>query len=212
MLIPIERLLLRARHVRTRADELIALHGRLRAARAERPGDEERAAAEELRALKIRVSASLASVSSCASCAEGKRWPRGAFAGGDCCTGVTADLFSDEEVAALAAAGTRPRDLTAPKDEHAGCAFRGAQGCTLDADDRPERCVSYMCTILRRELRTRGELVEADAMIADLRAVMARFTALRSARLDDEILVPLEAAMRVTATTGTSRGPRVVRR
>ena len=51
MLIPIERLLLRARHVRTRADELVALNGRVRAARAERPGDEERAAAAELRAL-----------------------------------------------------------------------------------------------------------------------------------------------------------------
>ena len=53
-----------------------------------------------------------------------------------------------------------------------------------------------MCTILRRELRNRGELAEADATIADLRAVMARFTALRSARLDDELLAPLEAAMR----------------
>lgn len=196
MLIPIERLLLRARHLRTRADELIELHGRLRAARAQRTGDEERAAARELRALKVQISASLTSVTSCASCAVGKRLPRGAFAGGDCCSGVTADLFSDDEVAALAAAGTRPRDLRAPKRVHAGCAFRGDQGCTLGAEDRPERCVSYMCSILRRELRTRGELAEADALTAELRTVMARFTALRSARLDDEILVPLEAAMR----------------
>ena len=182
--------------MRTRADELIALYDRLRAARMQRPGDEERAAARELRALKVRISASLASVTSCASCAAGKRWPRGAFSGGDCCTGVTADLFSDDELAALAAAGTRSRDLHAPNDEHAGCAFRGAQGCTLEAADRPERCVSYMCTILRRELRARGELTDADALIADLRSVMARFTALRSTRLDDEILAPLEAAMR----------------
>lgn len=196
MLIPIERLLLRARHVRTRADELIALTRRVRAARAERPGAEERAAAADLRALKVRVSASLSRVASCASCAEGKRWPRGAFAGGDCCTGVTADLFSDDEVAALAVAGTRPRDLRAPTDEHAGCAFRGAQGCTLAAANRPERCVSYMCNILRRELRTRGELAEADAMIAELRSAMARFAALRSTRLDDDILAPLEAAIR----------------
>jgi hypothetical protein len=196
VLIPIERLLLRSRHVRTRADELVALNARLRAARAQRPGGEERAAARDLRALKVRISASLTSVTSCASCAVGKRWPRGAFTGGDCCTGVTADLFSDDEVAALAAAGTRPRDLRAPTDEHAGCAFRGALGCTLEAADRPERCVSYMCTILRRELRTRGELAEADTLIAELRTVMARFTALRGARLDDEIPAPLEAAMR----------------
>ena len=196
VLIPIERLFLRARHVRTRADELIALRGRLRSARAQRAGDEERTTARELRALKVRISATLASVTSCASCATGKRLPRGAFAGGDCCTGVTADLFSDEEVAALAAAGTRPRDLHAPNDAHAGCAFRGAHGCTLEAEHRPERCVSYMCAILRRELRTRGELADADTVIAELRTVMTRFSALRGARLDDEILAPLEAAMR----------------
>lgn len=200
MLIPIERLLLRARHVRTRADELIALTARLRTAQTERPGDDERAAAVELRALKVRLSASLASVTSCASCAVGKRWPRGAFTGGDCCTGVTADLFSEDELAALAAAGTRPRDLTAPRDEHAGCAFRGGHGCTLDAEDRPERCVSYMCTLLQRELRARGELAEADTLVAELRTVMARFTRLRGARLDDEILEPLEAALRAHAT------------
>lgn len=200
MLIPIERLLLRARHVRTRADELIALTARLRTARAERPGDAEHAAAVELRALKVRVSAMLGSVTSCASCAAGKRWPRGAFTGGDCCTGVTADLFSDDEVAALAAAGTRPRDLAAPHDEHAGCAFRGGQGCTLGAEDRPERCVSYMCTLLRRELRERGELAEADTLISELRTTMARFTRLRGARLDDEILEPLEAIARARVT------------
>ncbi|MBA3455792.1 MAG: hypothetical protein H0T42_22035 [Deltaproteobacteria bacterium] len=135
-------------------------------------------------------------MTSCASCATGKRWPRGAFAGGDCCTGVTADLFSDDEVAALAQAGTRPGDLQAPTGEHAGCAFRGETGCTLEAEDRPERCVSYMCTILRRELHTRGELGEIDGMIAELRRAMSAFTELRAARLDDEILGPLETALR----------------
>ena len=132
VLIPIERLLLRTRHVRTRADELIALHARLRAARSERPGTEEYATAVELRTLKGRVSGHLAAATSCASCAVGKRWPRGAFAGGDCCTGVTADLFGDDEVAALAEAGTRVGDLRAPTSEHAGCAFRGEVGWVLD--------------------------------------------------------------------------------
>jgi hypothetical protein len=196
VLIPIERLLLRTRHVRTRADELIALHARLRTARTARPDANERAAALELRAHKVRVSASLATVSSCASCAAGKRWPRGAFAGGDCCTGVTADLFGDDEVAALAEAGTRVGDLRAPHGDHAGCAFRGERGCTLEAEDRPERCVSYMCSVLRRELQGRGELVEVDAMISELRAGMARFTALRGEPLADELMAPLEAAIR----------------
>jgi hypothetical protein len=196
VLIQIERLLVRTRQVRTRADELIELRGRLRGERAASPGEDERAASVELRALKTKVARTLASVTSCASCAAGKRGPRGVFAGGDCCTGVTADLFSDDEVAALAQAGTRPGDLRAPRTEHAGCAFRGATGCTLQAEDRPERCVSYMCNILRRELRTRGELTEIDAMIAELRSGMARFTELRRVRLDDEILAPLEAAIR----------------
>lgn len=196
MLIQIERLLLRTRHVRTRADELITLRRRVRDARSARPGDEERAVAEQLRALKVRISAALSTVTSCASCAVGKRLPRGAFAGGDCCTGVTADLFSDDEVAALAQAGTRAGDLRAPTGEHAGCAFRGELGCTLEAAHRPERCVSYMCSILRRELKSCGDLEEIDAMIVELRAVMARFAGLRSARLDDDILAPLEAAIR----------------
>lgn len=201
MLIPIERLLLRVRHVRSRADELIDLHRRLRAARAERPGAAERAAATELRALKARVSATLATVTSCTSCAAGKKAPRGAFAGGDCCSAVTADLFSDDEVAALATGGTRPRDLRAPRSVHAGCSFRGAQGCTLDASDRPERCVTYLCAILERELRTRGELAVTSTMVAELKAAMVRYTALRSARLDDEILAPLEAAITATSRT-----------
>lgn len=200
MLIQIERLLLRTRHVRTRADELIMLSARLRSQRAERPAEDERAAAAELRALKTDVSGALARVTSCATCATGKRWPRGAFAGGDCCTGVTADLFSDDEVAALAQAGTEPGDLRAPTGDHAGCAFRGETGCTLEAEDRPERCVSYLCTILRRELHTRGELAEIDGRIAELRQAMSRFSELRAARIDDEILGPLEAALR--ATTG----------
>jgi len=198
VLIPIERLLLRRRHVRTRADELITLHARVRAERSAKLGADERAAALELRARKAR----LASVSSCASCAVGKRGPRGVFAGGDCCTGVTADLFSDDEVAALAAAGTRAGDLRAPRGEHAGCAFRGDVGCTLAAEDRPERCVSYMCTALRRELQGRDELAEVDAMIAELREAMARFTALRQERLADELIAPLEAAIRAEV-----RGP-----
>lgn len=195
MLIGIERLLVRTRQVPARADELIALRARLRTERAASPSDDERTAALALRELKIQVSDALAAVSSCASCATGKRFPRGAFPGGDCCTGVTADLFSTDEVAALAQAGTRPGDLRAPRTVLAGCAFRGALGCTLEAQHRPERCVSYMCSVLRRELHTRGELAAIDAMVSELQRAMARFAALHSTRLDDEILAPLEAAI-----------------
>ena len=65
--------------------------------------------------------------------------------------------------------------------------------------------MSYLCSILRGELRTRGELVEIDATIAELRTTMVRFTELRSARLDDEILAPLEAAIRAQPIDRASR-------
>jgi hypothetical protein len=195
VVIPIERLLIRVRQVPSRADELIALRGRLRAERAAVPGDRERALAIAMRATKVRLSAALAETTACHSCAEGKRWPRGAFAGGDCCSGVTADLFDDDEVAALAQAGTRPRDLRAPRSDHAGCAFRGERGCTLDAADRPERCVHYTCMILRRELGANRELAAIDALRNELQGAMREFAALRQARLADELIAPLEIGL-----------------
>lgn len=182
--VPLQRLLLR-KHGASRAAELVELHRRMRA---ERSGAGERAAAEEVRALKIRVSAALAGVDSCRTCATGKPAPRGVFSGGDCCTGVTAELFSDDEIAALVGGGTTPRDLRAPTSELAGCAFRGARGCTLAPGDRPERCVTYTCGTLRRELHTRGDLARVEALLAELHATMERFVALRRARLDDELI------------------------
>ncbi len=189
MLVPLRRLVLRARHVRSRADELVDVYDRLRSAGGAF-GDEERELATELRALKIRVSAMLADVSSCGRCANGKPAPRGVFSGGDCCSSITAELFDDDELAALAAGGTRAGDLRAPTAAHAGCAFRGAMGCTLTAGDRPVRCVRYTCGTLRREIHARGDLAVIEELLAELRAMMERFLALRSARLDDELLGP----------------------
>jgi len=193
--VPVERLLLRVRQVPARADELLALRQRLRGEHAVRAGAEERAIAIELRALKLRISEALRAVSSCTRCASGRPRPRGAFAGGDCCSGVTADLFSDDEVAALAQAGTQPRHLRPPRGEHAGCAFRGELGCTLTPAHRPERCVHYTCSLLRRELATRGELAPIDTLLDELARLMARFVTLRGERLADELFAPLEAAL-----------------
>ncbi len=195
MLISVERLLVRLRHVPSRAEELLEVRARLRREIAAAPGEEEQAIAVAMRALKVEISAALTQTASCHTCATGRRAPRGTFAGGDCCAGVTADLFDDDEVAALAQAGTRPRHLTAPRDEHAGCAFRGSLGCTLEAVDRPMRCVHYTCMILRRELRAQGELAPLDVQLAELKRLMARFVELRGTRLDDELLAPLEQAI-----------------
>lgn len=188
--VPLWRLVLRARHVRSRADQLLDVHARLRAARRDCPAtaSDEHRLAREVRERKEQVSAALAGVSACGSCATGKPAPRGVFPGGDCCTGVTGELFSDDELAALAAGGTTQRDLRAPRTEHAGCAFRGDTGCSLAPGDRPERCVTYTCGTLRRELHARGELAEIEALIGELHAAMQRFLDLRRARLLDDLL------------------------
>ena len=194
MLIAIERLLIRVRQPRSRADELIALRARLRAELAATTvDDEERRLARAVHDKKLAVSAAIANVTSCSSCAKGAPWPRGGYDGGDCCAGVTGDLFDDNELAALAHAGTQPQDLVAPagSDTHAGCAFRGPRGCTLELDHRPARCVHYVCDTLRRELHSRGRLDGVEASLAELNAEMQRFTAVHRARVDRDVLAPL---------------------
>jgi hypothetical protein len=195
VLIAVERLLLRIRQPASRADELLALRRRVRAERAVIAGAEEREAALAIRALKLQVAEHLVGVTSCHTCSTGKPWPRGAYAGGDCCGGVTTDVFDDGEVAALAQAGTRPTDLNAPRGEHPGCAFRGPLGCTLATEHRPGICLHYVCGVLRQELGDRGDLETVDASLAALDGAMQRFLALREERLDEELLAPLEQAL-----------------
>lgn len=195
VLISAERLLLRIRQVPSRADELLVLRRRVRAEHAVVPDAAERETALAIRALKVEISAALAGVDACRSCSTGKPWPRGAYAGGDCCSGVTADVFDDDEVAALAQAGTRPRDLNAPRGEHPGCAFRGPHGCTLEAADRPGLCVHYVCETLRGELHDRDDLVPIEARLAELDRQMIQFVALRADRLERAQVAELEAAL-----------------
>jgi hypothetical protein len=184
VLVPARRLLARLRQVPSRAAELTALGRRLAAERAVRAGAEERAVAATMRALKERLAALTAAPACCTRCAAGRPWPGGAFAGGHCCSGSTADIFVDDEVAALAQAGTRPRDLSPPVTEHAGCAFRGATGCTLAAGDRPSLCGRYLCDELRAALHADGRLDEIEAVTRALDDAYARFRRLRAARLD----------------------------
>ena len=193
MFVAVERLLIKVRQPRSRAAELIALRQRLRAELARSVDDEERVLAHDVRARKLAVSAELHAVSSCRSCATGEPWPRGAYDGGDCCAGVTADLFDDNELAALAHAGTRPRDLVPPAgaDAHAGCAFRGPRGCTLEVEHRPGRCVHYLCDTLRRELHARGQLDTVEAKLGDLNRTMQQFVAVHQARADHDVLAPI---------------------
>lgn len=193
MFVALERLLVKLRQPTSRAGELNALRARLRAELASNVDGEEVALARVVRERKLAVSAQLQAVASCSSCAKGAPWPRGGYDGGDCCAGVTADLFDDNELAALAHAGTKPHDLTPPagSDAHAGCAFRGPHGCTLAVEHRPGRCVHYICDILRRELHADGQLDEVEAKLADLNRDMQRFVAVHQARCDRDVLAPL---------------------
>jgi len=199
--VPIERLMMRLRQPASRAAEVATLRQRLRAERAASVADDERALAAEVGRTKRAAAASIGDVASCSSCAVRQPWPSGAFAGGACCAGVTADLFDDHELAALAGAGTRPRDLRPPagRDAHAGCAFRGASSCALALAHRPARCVHYACDALRAELHRRGRLDGVEARLAELDRAMQAFTAVHRARQDHEVLAPVIEAVRAAA-------------
>ena len=191
MLIAVERLLIKLRQPASRARELIELHERLRTELAADVDEAERALARSVLVQKRVVAAELEAVRSCQTCATGQAFPVGHYDGGACCSGVTADLFDEHELAALAHAGTRTRDLIAPRTEHAGCAFRGSTGCTLELAHRPARCVHYVCNTLRRELHARGQLDAIERELAELDRGMQQFRALHRARLDREVLEPL---------------------
>ena len=209
MFVAIERLVIKLRQPADRAHELIALHARLRAELAATPSTEEGANEHELAEAVLQqkraVSAELTAVQSCRTCATGQPRPVGHYAGGACCSGVTADLFDEDELAALARAGTRVSDLVAPRTDHAGCAFRGSTGCTLALDHRPARCVHYVCDTLRRELHTRARLVTIEQGLAELDRRMRAFREVHRARLDREVLAPLVEALEAAAPTRITR-------
>jgi hypothetical protein len=197
VLIAAERLLIKLRQPAARADELIALRRRLRDERAREVSPDERALAAEVLAHKLAAAAALRGVHACGTCAAGQPLPTGRHDGGACCSGTTEVLFDDHELAALAHAGTHASDLAPParRDVPAGCAFRGAPGCSLAVAHRPARCVHYLCEGLRGELHRAGALDGVLATLGELDRAMAAYTAVHRARMDREVLAPLVAAL-----------------
>jgi hypothetical protein len=118
-------------------------------------------------------------VRACGGCGRGRSLPHGRWDGGFCCGGRTEGVFDDDEVAALALAGTRPRDLRVPDGDHAGCAFRGPRGCVLSPVDRPSLCVRFVCRELEAELREDGAWERTRALTRQLEATFARFVRAR---------------------------------
>jgi hypothetical protein len=174
----------RLRHERTRADEVAAL--RRRFVRPEPATEEMIALAAELRRLREELVAQLGDVSSCSGCARGHPLPHGRWSGGHCCGTRTDNVFTDDEVAALRLAGTTPARLVPPSGPHAGCAFRGPEGCSLAVADRPDICVRYLCRELEDELRARGDLRAVKAVASSIARGIERFAALRAAAVGED--------------------------
>lgn len=181
MFVPSARLFRRGAAERDRRAELLRLRRRFADERRLGSDSNERAMARRMRELRAAVSEALSGVASCGGCSRGLAAPEGAFDGGYCCSVPTENVFSADEVAALYLGGTRPGRLR-PARAHAGCAFRGARGCTLDAVDRPDVCAIYLCGELRRELHRRAELLPVLDLIDELEALLRDFSASRARR------------------------------
>src|SRR5262249_35227729 len=99
------------------------------------------------------------------------------YRGGHCCSGRTEEIFSDAEVASLRLSGTTAGRLSPPPpSDHAGCAFRGPSGCSLEPEDRPSLCVGYICQELKAELQRLDNGPKIKALAAELRSTFERFS------------------------------------
>lgn len=174
---------------RHRAEELTRVRRRLSAQpRPDQVGPLEVQLSARLRLLREAVSAATGVVAACAGCAHGSELPNGRWDGGFCCGGKTPELFSDDELAALRLAGTRPADLRCPSSDIAGCVFRGPDGCTLEPRHRPNQCVSHICHDLVQELHSKGRLEAVEDLREALDATFQHFVKVRTARIDDQLL------------------------
>lgn len=183
MLISALHLVDRLRQPRSRADEILAVRRRLVAqSAASEASDEELALASELLRLRTELTAALGNVSACSGCARGRSLPHGRWNGGQCCGGSTEGIFTDEELAALRLSGTTPARLDPPHSDHAGCAFRGPEGCSLDVADRPNLCVRYICRELEAELVERGVSATVKPLASALGKTFTLFSAAKAAR------------------------------
>lgn len=196
-----------ARHIldrlvepRSRANELKDVRCRLAA----QPGPgfasaTEAQLAQRLRALREELSARLGKVEACGQCARPRSasWP-----GGYCCSAQTRNLFTDDELAALKLSGTTSTQLKPPRSDPAGCAFRGPQGCSLDAAHRPSLCVRYVCRELQGELEHRRDWSAIAQLQEELRAVFERFTEIRAERIEATHFAELTASLGARAGHG----------
>lgn len=150
-----------------------------------RLSDSERDLALRLRVSRERIAAEAGVLQACAHCAALYPLPASAWAGGYCCSGRTEALFDELELAALAAAGTRPRHLRPPRTDAAGCIFRGSDGCSLPPRHRPNKCLRFLCRDAQRELHARGALDLVEALCRDNEQQFEQLARRRLARMEE---------------------------
>jgi len=159
--------------------ELRQLRRRLR--RAHRRDRTLKRLAAQARRLAEGLATSCGALHCCGSCGRFAPPPHGRYDGGFCCGGSTAELFCDHELQALALVGVRALQLKAAEDsEHAGCVFRGAQGCQLDISQRPIICLRHYCREAQRELHSRGLLSAAQRKIEAIDEAFGAFKRTRT--------------------------------
>jgi hypothetical protein len=195
----------RLRHPRSRADELARLRARF-AAQPSRWQASRRAAelAAELAALRVEMHRQLGRIDVCAGCARNHPLPAGRWDGGHCCGGQTLRIFAPLEVAALKLGGVAVRRYRAPRDEHAGCAFRGPSGCSLAAAERPTICLRYVCIELRQTLKDDGRWPPIAALNRQLSRRFADFVRELGADAQDDGMSFSPGGAR--ASSGVPRG------
>lgn len=173
----VQHLIRGGRYDRARLTEL----GRLLARYEAQPGTtfadpSLRAMAERIVHLKRRLAAALGEVRACSGCAKGCVTPSGFFEGGRCCGTSTLEVFTQPEVRAIKMAGVpAPTEPAEDGDQHAGCIFRGARGCSIPTEARPARCLVYVCHDLRIELEDTEGYQTIQALRRELNDTFARF-------------------------------------
>lgn len=157
-----------------------------------------------LRELRVTLADSFGAVAACGRCgaASADGW-----AGGQCCSAATSDLWNENELAALRLAGTTAADLEAPRGPHQGCAFRGPSGCRVPPRHRPCVCVGYACRELHIELGRRGCWPRYAQLEAEMHTVFERFVACRRERLRTALFRELEAGLTAAAGGHAHQGP-----
>jgi hypothetical protein len=135
--------------------------------------DADRRAALLAREIREQLPNAIGEASACSSCSVGCAAATESSPGDHCRGGNTEDILADHELVGLALAGTRARHLKPPATAHVGCAFRGLDGCMLEAAHRPDQCLLHTCRDPRRELSRRGDPARVQQLIGQLEASLS---------------------------------------